>query len=486
VWNNRPVISAAANPHNLLLPACVAGTVLLLLLLIVRVRLHPALALTVGALSLGLASGMPLQQVPVSFTAGVGNLMGRIVIILGFGAVLGALLARSGGAAALGSYMVDLFGPRGVPWALLVLGIVVGMPVFFEVGLVLMIPIVTAAARRSAQPPILVAAPLLAGLSIMHSTVPPHPAAMLAAAQYHADLGRTILYGLVIGIPAAAVAGPLLGWVLIRRWDRRTANAGVATGLGRTVSSAAAESPGAVPPGPAADDKPEPVPAPAGPARAAFVILFPIALIFVGSWADALAPQGSFINQILRFAGSPDVALLTGVLVALWILGPRIQTGRHHGRELLRKVTTESFAPIANSIVILSAAGGLSGVLRDSGAAQATVGLALGLHMPPLVLAWLLAAIVRVSMGSATVATAVAAGVLAPMASQAGVRPELLVVATGAGSLILSHVNDSGFWLVQTLFNLETKETLATWSLIETVLSVTGLVCTLFLAAVLR
>jgi GntP family gluconate:H+ symporter len=133
---------------------------------------------------------MPLQQVPVSFTGGVGSLMGRIVIILGFGAVLGALLARSGGAAALGSYMVDLFGRRGVPWALLVLGIVVGMPVFFEVGLVLMMPIVLAAARRSGQPPILVAAPLLAGLSIMHSTVPPHPAAMLAAAQYHADRGR--------------------------------------------------------------------------------------------------------------------------------------------------------------------------------------------------------------------------------------------------------------------------------------------------------
>jgi GntP family gluconate:H+ symporter len=479
-------MSAVTNTHNLLLPACVVGTVLLLLLLIVRVRLHPALALMVGALSLGLASGMPLQQVPASFTAGVGNLMGRIVIILGFGAVLGALLARSGGATALGNYLVDLFGPRGVPWALLVLGIVVGMPVFFEVGLVLMIPIVNAAARRSAQPPILVAAPLLAGLSIMHSTVPPHPAAMLAAAQYHADLGRTILYGLIAGIPAAAVAGPLFGWVLIRRWKRRAATAGMASGLSRTIFSAAAESTEGVAAGTTADGKTDPVPAPAGPARAAFAILFPIALIFAGSWADSLAPTGSLANHVLRFAGSPDVALLIAVLVALVILGPRIQTGREHGRELLRRVTTESFAPIANSIVILSAAGGLSGVLRDSGAAQATVGLALGLHMPPLVLAWLLAAVVRISMGSATVATAVASGVLAPMAAQTGIRPELLVIATGAGSLILSHVNDSGFWLVQTLFNLETKETLSTWSLLETVLSVAGLGCTLLLALVVR
>lgn len=482
------MISAAANTHNLILPACVAGTVLLLLLLIVRVRLHPALALMVGALGLGLASGMPLLQVPTSFTAGVGNLMGRIVIILGFGAVLGALLARSGGAAALGNYLVDLFGPRGVPWALLVLGIVVGMPVFFEVGLVLMIPIVIAAARRSAQPPILVAAPLLAGLSIMHSTVPPHPAAMLAAAQYHADLGRTILYGLIVGIPASAVAGPLLGWILIRRWTRKAAGArNPTTGLGRTVFSEASEAAErTITPSATADGVTEQVPAPAGPARAAFAILFPIALIFLGSWADSLAPAGSLLNQIFRFAGSPDVALLIAVLVALVILGPCIQTGREHGRELLRKVTTESFAPIANSIAILSAAGGLSGVLRDSGAAQATVGLALGLHMPPLVLAWMLAAVVRISMGSATVATAVASGVLAPMAAQTGIRPELLVVATGAGSLILSHVNDSGFWLVQTLFNLETKETLSTWSLLETVLSVAGLGCTLLLAMVLR
>jgi GntP family gluconate:H+ symporter len=368
---------------------------------------------------------------------------------------------------------------------LLILGIVVGMPVFFEVGLVLMIPIVNAAARRSAQPPILVAAPLLAGLSIMHSTVPPHPAAMLAAAQYHADLGKTIFYGLIAGIPAAAVAGPLFGWVLIRRWARGKVKAGVATGLERTVSSATSDLRDGTAPGASEDGKTGRVPPPAGPARAAFAILFPIALIFIGSWADSLAPAGNLVNQVLRFAGSPDVALLIAVLVALVILGPRIQTGREHGRELLRKVTTESFAPIANSIVILSAAGGLSGVLRDSGAAQATVGLALGLHMPPLVLAWLLAAVVRVSMGSATVATAVASGVLAPMAAQTGISPELLVVATGAGSLILSHVNDSGFWLVQTLFNVETKETLSTWSLLETVLSVAGLGCTLLLALVL-
>jgi GntP family gluconate:H+ symporter len=178
--------------------------------------------------------------------------------------------------------------------------------------------------------------------------------------------------------------------------------------------------------------------------------------------------------------------MLIAVLAALLTLGPHIQTGRHHGSELLRQLTTESFEPIANVLVILAAAGGLSGVLRDSGAAQATVGLALGAHMPPLVLAWMLAAVVRISMGSATVAMAVASGVLAPMVSHMGVRPEMLVLATGTGSLVLSHVNDPGFWMGQAFFKLELKQTLATWTVMETVLSISGLGTTLLLAAALR
>jgi GntP family gluconate:H+ symporter len=449
--------------------------VLLLLLLIARLRLHPALALMIAALSLGVASGMPLAQVPVSFTTGVGNLMGHIAIILGLGAILGRLLDRSGAAAALGGSLVEFFGARGVAWAMLVLGIVVGTPVFFEVGLVLLMPIVVAAARRSGRPPILVAIPLLAGLSIMHGTVPPHPAALLAATAYHADVGRTILFGLVIGVPAGIVAGPMLGWFITRQWLTTAPVAG-------PVAASATET---VPVGGTLEGS-ENVPSPAGPMRAAIAILLPIALIFLGSWADTMSAPGNVLNRALHFAGSPDVALLIAVLVALATLGPRIQTDRHHGPELLRKLTGESFGPIANAIVILSAAGGLSGVLRESGAAQATVSLAMGAHMPPLVLAWLLAAVVRVSMGSATVAMAVASGVLAPMAGSTGIRPELLVMATGSGSLMLSHVNDSGFWLVQSLFNLSPKQTLSTWSVVETVLSVAGLCTTLLLSVFMR
>jgi GntP family gluconate:H+ symporter len=496
IWNN-PCVPVAASSWYLL--ACAAGTVLLLLILIAKVRLHPALALAVAALSLGIVAGMPLHQVPLSFTAGVGGLMGHIAIVLGLGAILGRLLASSGGAAALGKALVERCGPKGLPWALLALGIIVGMPVFFEVGLVLMMPIVAAAARRSERSPILVGIPLLAGLSIVHGTLPPHPAAMLAATQYHADLGRTILWGLVVALPAGAMAGPLLGWVLNRISSKSSAaaselplsegltlfevpNESIKTG-GTTIGNAAA---GSRPHSTRTTVKFEPIPAPVGPIRASAAILLPIALIFLGSWADSLATPGGALNQVLHLVGSPDVALLIAVLVALVTLGPHIQTDRHHGAEILRRLSSESFEPIANVLIILAAAGGLSGVLRDSGAAQATVTMALGAHMPPLVLAWLLAAVVRVSMGSATVAMAVASGVLAPMVGQMGVRPELLVLATGTGSLIFSHVNDPGFWMIQSFFNLEMKETFATWTVLETVLSVTGLGATLLLAAVLR
>jgi GntP family gluconate:H+ symporter len=546
MWNNLPVNLAPATPHDWFLLACAAGTVFLLLLLIAKVKLHPALALSLAALGLGVASGMPLKQVPLSFTGGVGNLMGHIAIVLGLGAVLGRLVSASGGATALGKILVDNCGPKGLPWALMALGILVGMPVFFEVGLVLLLPIVAAAALRSGRPPILVALPVLAGLSIVHAVFPPHPAAMLAATQFHADLGRTMLWGMMAGLPAAALAGPALSWFLTRQWRKRKARgesaeegsilfadaelAAEAVEAASTTAAAeaasateaveaasagearaeercsvsghdfsraenAAKSTGALAPGDArvsparilgpGNEPALPVPPPAGPFRAASAILLPVVLIFLGSWADSLSAPGTLLNQILHFTGSAEVALLIGVLVALVTLGGRIQTGQHHGAELLRKLTGESFEPIAGVLVILAAAGGLSGILRDSGAAQSTVSLALGAHMPPLLLAWLLAAVVRVAMGSSTVAMAVASAVLAPMVGAMGVRPELLVLATGTGSIILSHVNDPGFWMIQSFFKLDLKETLSTWTVLETIHSVAGLGMTLLLSAVL-
>jgi GntP family gluconate:H+ symporter len=227
-------------------------------------------------------------------------------------------------------------------------------------------------------------------------------------------------------------------------------------------------------------------PAPAGAFLALLAILLPVALILAGGWADAVTTPGTLPNRLLHLAGFPDVAMVVAALVALATLGRRVQEPAYRSSGGLRRLTIDAFAPIASPLVILAAAGGLSGVLRASGAAQAAVTFAMGAHMPPLLLAWALAAAVRVSMGSATVAMAVASGILAPMAGTMGVRPELLVLATGFGSILLSHVNDSGFWLIGSLFKIDVKATLATWSVLETLLSLAGLGGTLLLSVVLK
>ncbi len=464
--------------HANYLLLCTAGTIALLMLLILRARLHPAIAILVSAIVLGVVSGMPLGKIPGSITTGVGNLLGHVALVLGLGAVLGHLLASSGGAAALGERMVQLFGPRGLPFAMLLMGMLVGFPVFFEVGLVLLMPIVVSVAGRSGKSAIVTGLPTLAGLSIVHGLIPPHPAAMMAVAQYHADVGKTILMGLTVGLPAGVLAGPVYAWVyqkLFAKTRHTNVSATPADSLAEelTADSAVAvkeHGAGLVP-------------------VSILVLLLPVLLIFIGSWADLLvAPQGSlaWLNAALHLLGDPPVALLCAVLVAQILLG---HISKWTSRQAL-KLTGESFAPIAGVLMILAAAGGLSRILNDSGAAQATVELAQGAHVSPLLLAWLLAATVRLAIGSATVAMAVTTGILAPVAASMGAAggfgPELLVLSTGAGSLFCSHVNDPGFWMIKEFFGLELSETLATWSVLETILSVAGLLGTLALAATLH
>jgi len=362
-----------------------------------------------------------------------------------------------------------------MPWALLALGVLVGIPVFFEVGLVLLMPVIVDAARRTGRPAILVSLPVLAGLSITHGLLPPHPGALLATTEYHAGLASVLLWGLVAGIPAAILAGPVLQAVLIRLLETRH---------GKLAPDRGAQS--VAIPLPEPNESVRETSPVVGAFLALLVILLPVALILVGGWADLLVATGDLPNRLLHFVGFPDVAMVIAALVALALLGARVQDSAYRIPGGLRKLTADAFVPIAGPLVILAAAGGLSGILRTSGAAQAAVTFAVGAHMPPLITAWALAAAVRVSMGSSTVAIGIAAGILAPMAGTLGVRPELLVLATGSGSLLLSHVNDSGFWLVGSLFKLDVKTTLSTWSVLETVLSVSGLAMTLLLALVLK
>jgi len=474
--------------HANYLLICTAGTIALLMLLILRARLHPAVAILVSAIVLGIVSGMPMAKIPASITTGVGNLLGHVALVLGLGAVLGHLLASSGGAAAVGEGLVQRFGPRGLPIAMMLMGILVGFPVFFEVGLVLLMPIVVSVAHRSGRSAIVTGIPTLAGLSIVHGLIPPHPAAMLAVAQYHADVGKTILLGITAGIPAALVAGPGYAWVYSRWMVLRRPRA-------EAVEEAC--DPQADPHGEvslAAELDLPPAELLPTPSRwlvpvSVFVLLLPVFLIFLGSWADlVVASQGNlaWLNSALHLLGDPPVALLIAVLVGLIALGRLC----HWTRQRALKLTGESFAPIAGVLLILAAAGGLSRVLNDSGASQATVDLALGVHLSPLLLAWMLAATVRLAIGSATVAMAVTTGILAPVAASMGAAggfgPELLVLSTGAGSLFCSHVNDPGFWMIKEFFGLELSETLATWSVLETVLSISALLGTLLLASILH
>jgi len=334
----------------------------------------------------------------------------------------------------------------------------------------------------------LVGLPVLAGLSAMHCLLPPHPAALLAAAEYHAALAPVMLWGLVVGVIAAILSGPVLYAVMLRLWEkpgsylRSALPQDAVFGPMAAVETAGEECANTQ----QAQLEGQAIPAPAGAFFALLVILLPVALILAGGWADAVAAQGTLLNRLLHLVGFPDVAMVVAALVALATLGRRVQEPAYRVPGGLRRLTIDSFAPIASPLVILAAAGGLSGVLRATGAAQAAVTFAMNAHLPPLLLAWALAAAIRVSMGSATVALAVTSGILAPMAGTMGVRPELLVLATGSGSILLSHVNDSGFWLIGSLFKIDVKATLATWSVLETVLSLAGLAGTLLLALVLK
>ncbi len=438
------------DPHSIFLLLCTLAAVVGLILLVAVFKLNPFLSLFLASLSIAVAAGMPLSAVIHSFEAGVGGTLGHIAIVVALGTMLGKMMAESGGATAVANTLIRWFGEKRVPWAMMLIGFVIGLPVFFEVGFVLLIPIAFTVARRTRTPLILVCLPLVAGLSVVHGLVPPHPAALLATTIYKADVGRTILFGLIVGLPTAVIAGPLYAKFIARFVRLSDEN-------------------------PMADDfvdhgTEKKLP---GFALTLFTILLPVALMLVGSWADAVFAPGSIANQVLRLVGNDDMALLIGVLLSFFTLGKL----SGFTRDTILRFSNECLAPTATITLLVGAGGGFGRVLLDSGVSRALVAIALQTHVPVLLLAWLLAALMRLSTGSATVAMTTAAGIVAPIALHAGnVHPELLAIATGAGSLIFSHVNDGGFWLVKEYLNMSVTETMKTWSVCETIISVTALV----------
>jgi len=440
---------------SLLLLAFVA--IVILILLIARFKLNPFVALMTVSLALAAASGMPLATIVKSFETGVGDTLGHIAIVVALGTMLGKMMAESGGAERIALTLISVAGEKRIHWAMMAVGLLVGLPVFFEVGFVLLIPIAFNVARRTGTSMVLVGLPMVAGLSVVHGLVPPHPATLLAVAAYKADIGRTVLYALIVGIPTAIIAGPLYAKFIAPRirivGENPIAAQFVETAANRDLPSFS---------------------------LTLFTILLPIFLMLIGSWADKLATPHSPFNEGLRLLGGADIALLIATMVSFVTLGKL----RGFSRERILKFTDECLAPTATITLLVGAGGGLGRILQDSGTSQAIVDLALRAHLSILFSAWLVAALVRLATGSATVAMAMASGIIAPIAAHTGVRPELLTIATGAGSLVFSHVNDGGFWLVKEYLNMSVADTMKSWSICETIISVVGLLLTMALSLI--
>ena len=442
--------------HSLSLLLITAIAVLVLIVLVAWAKLNPFLSLFVVSLSLGVAAGMPFSTILKSFETGLGNTLAHVAVVVALGTMLGKMMAESGGAAAIANRIVSWSGPKRLPWAMMLIGFLVGLPVFFEVGFVLLIPIAFTVARRTKTNLILIALPMVAGLSVVHGLVPPHPAAMLAASIYHADVGRTIFYGVLIGLPTAVLAGPL--------WARVIAPFIQLPDENPLLAEFAAQ--------------PEAKSTPSFTLTLA-TILLPVLLILIGSWSDSFSAPGSLVNEVLHLIGNDDIALLLGVLLSFYTFGKL----RGFTKETVLRFTNESLAPTATITLLVGAGGGFGRVLTDSGVSHTIVTVALASHVPLILFAWLLAALMRLATGSATVAMTTAAGIVAPICMTSHFpHPELLAIATGAGSLIFSHVNDGGFWLVKEYLQLSVPQTIKSWSICETIISVTALVFALGLS----
>ncbi|ABE32342.1 transporter, gluconate:H+ symporter family protein [Paraburkholderia xenovorans LB400] len=460
--------------HGSMLLVFAAIAIALLILLITRYKVYPFLVLIIVSLLLGLASGMPIGTIVKSFETGNGNTLGHIAIVVGLGTMLGKMMAESGGAERIATTLIDFFGEKNIHWAMMIVAIIVGLPVFFEVGFVLLIPIAFNVAKRTNKSLLLVGLPMVAGLSVVHGLLPPHPAAMLAVQAYHADIGRTIAYGLIVGVPTAIVAGPLFALMISRYIKLPKDNALASQFLGADETGAANNGNG--------EQKTAPRRELPSFGVTLFTILLPVILMLVGSWADLVFTPKTLANDLLRFVGNSDVALLVAVLVSFWTFG----ASRGFDREQIQKFCGECLAPIAGITLIVGAGGGFGRVLMDSGISKEIVNAATSAHLSPLLFGWLVAALIRLATGSATVAMTTACGIVAPIAAAGAVqvKPELLVLATGSGSLIFSHVNDGGFWLIKEYFGMTVGQTFKTWSLLETIISLMGLGLTFALATV--
>jgi Gnt-I system high-affinity gluconate transporter len=414
-------------------------------------KVSPFISLLLVAILTGLSLGMQPSAIIKSFETGVGSTLSGLALILCLGAILGKILEASGAAKRISSTLINGFGIKNIQWSLLLTGFLVGLPLYYNAGFIILVPLVFSIAKETKLPLLYLVIPMAASLSTVHCFLPPHPSPVILVNAFEADLGKTLIYGIIIAIPAIIIAGPILG----------TALRNVRTDL---VGLFAAK---------------EDIPYDKLPATLpSFIIaLLPVFLITLSVLTRALLPAESVVNSVLGFFGDANIALLLAVLLALWYFGVR-KGGKI---EKAMKWLNEGISGISVILLIITAGGVFKQVLTDSGTAEYISSLSSRWQMPVLVFAWIVTALLRVTLGSATVAGITASGILAPLLVTTDVSPELLVLAVGSGSVFMSHVNDTAFWMFKEFFNLSIKQTFFSWTLMETTISFIGLLGVLLL-----
>ncbi|MBI3698644.1 MAG: gluconate transporter [Acidobacteria bacterium] len=431
----------------------------LLLVLILVVRLHAFLALLISSMALGAAAGMPMAKVLKSIQTGFGDALGFIAVVVGLGAIIGRFIETSGGGQALADWLLHLFGRDHAAWAVLAASYLLGLPIFFEVGFIILVPIVWNLGRETKRSLLFYGMPMVAALTTTHALVPPHPAPSAAAQLLGADLGRTILYGVAFGLPMAMLGGIGYGGWIARR---------IFVPVPEHISQAAA--------GRGQHSRKPPH---VGLVVAA--LLLPVAFIFAASIAEMVAPPASRWRQTLGFFGHPFTALIVAALFVMIFLGLR----RGLSIEQVSRFSTECLAPTASLLLIMGGGGAFKQVIVDSGAGKYAGEALAGSHVSPLIVAYIIAACLRIAQGSATVAIITAAGILAPIVKGLpGYAPEMLVMATAAGGTVLSHVNDAGFWMVKEYFGMTVPDTMRSWTAMKIITSVAGFGSMLLVQAV--
>jgi Gnt-I system high-affinity gluconate transporter len=425
----------------LILVFCIAS----LVVLITWAKVNPFLAFLIVSISAGLLLGMPLTNIGKSVNKGIGDTLGSILIVIVLGGMLGKLVAESGAAQRIAGFLRNVFGDRYMVWAMTLTGFIVGIPLYYNVGFVLLVPIIFSVAYNFKLPVVYVGLPMLASLSVMHGFLPPHPSPMALLMQFKADMGMTFFYGIIIAIPAILIAGPLFSKTL----KNIKSNPSKVFTFHEMLEN---KLPGAV--------------------NSFLSSLLPVILIAATTITEKLAANSSQLKNIMMFFGDANLVMLLTIIIATYTLGTRM------GKRLtdIMNLYAEAVKDIAMILLIIGSAGILKQILIDSGASNEIAAALEGWKMPPLVLAWVVAAILRLCLGSATIAGLTAVGIVYPLTLHTNVDPNLMVLSIGAGSLFCSHVNDTGFWLFKEYFGLSVKDTFRSWSVMETIVSVVGLI----------